>query len=245
MRLRIFPVLGVLLSTAFVQGDTPLLSFEAATVKPSQAGTGGNNIGMSSETLTLRNVTLAICLKFAYGVQDSQIAGPDSLNTERYDIVARAAAPVANQGQFSLMLQSLLAERFHLTLHRESKEMSVYALVVAKNGPKFRKSVVEGRPMLMGKGTLVAQWASMKMLADFLSGPMRVRVLDMTGLEGQYDFKFDLMAFARSDPVPGQEPDVADMVLSGLEPELGLKLESRKAPVEMLVVDHVEKPNEN
>jgi uncharacterized protein (TIGR03435 family) len=233
-----------LMAAVLARGEV-LPLFEAATVKPNLAGVGGNNIGASSETLTMSNVTLAICLKFAYGVQDSQILGPASLNTDRYDIVGKASAPVSDQGQFRLMMQSLLAERFHLVVHRENKETSVYALVIAKSGPKFQKSVGEGRPMMMGKGTLVAQFATMKMLADFLSGPMRVRVLDTTGLEGPYDFKFDLMAFAPTDLGPGQEPDVAGMVLSGLEPQLGLKLESRKAPVEMLVVDHVEKPTEN
>jgi uncharacterized protein (TIGR03435 family) len=236
---------SVTLMAAVLARGEALPSFEAATVKPNLAGVGGNNIGASAETLTMSNGTLSICLKFAYDVQDSQILGPESLNTERYDIVGKAAGPVSDQRQFKLMMQSLLAERFHLVVHRENKETSVYALVVAKSGPKFQKSVGEGRPMMLGKGTLVAQFATMKMLADFLSGPMRVRVLDMTGLEGPYHFKFDLMAFTPTDLAPGQEPDVAGMVLSGLEPQLGLKLESRKAPVEMLVVDHVEKPSEN
>lgn len=71
-------------------------------------------------------------------------------------------------------MQSLLTERFHLVVHREIKETSTYALVVGKSGPKFQKSVGEGRPMMTGKGTLVAKWTTMKMLADFLSGPMRV-----------------------------------------------------------------------
>ena len=195
--------LGSLLSAAFVWGDATLPSFDAATVKASRAGTGGNRVGMTDETLTMSNVTLNICLKFAYDVQDIQVAGPASLTTDRYDIVAKAPGPVSDQGQFKLMLQSLLAERFHLSLHRETRDLSTYALVVAKGGPKFQRSVGEGKPMLMGKGAVVGQWAPMKMLADFLSGPMRTRVLDMTGLEGQYDFKFDLMAYAPTDLPPG------------------------------------------
>jgi uncharacterized protein (TIGR03435 family) len=200
--------LVALMGSASAHSET-LPSFDAATVRPDLAGIGGNNIGASAETLTMRNVTLAICLKYAYGVQDNQILGPLSLSTERYDIVGKAAGPVSDQGQFMLMMQSLLAERFHLAVHRENRETNVYALVVGKSGPKFQKSVGEGRPVMTGKGTLVAQWATMKMLADFLSGPMRVRVLDMTGLEGQYDLKFDLMAVVPTDPGPGQEPDVA------------------------------------
>jgi uncharacterized protein (TIGR03435 family) len=137
------------MAAALAGGET-LPSFDAATVKPGLLGTGGNDIGMTAQTLIMRNVTLMICLKFASGAQDSQIVGPDSLSTDRYDIVAKAAAPVASQGQFSLMMQSLLAERFHLILHRETRDTSVYALVVGKNGPKFQKSVGEGRTMLMG-----------------------------------------------------------------------------------------------
>ena len=221
------------------------LSFDAATVKQNMSGVGGNKVGMTPESLTLNNMTLRICLKLAYDLQDSQIAGPDSIDSVRYDIVARAAAPASDQQQVKLMLQGLLKERFHLAVHKENRDQSVYAMVLGKNGPKFQKSVGEGRAMLSGKGTVVAQWAPMKALADFLSGPMRMRVVDMTGLDGVYDFKFDLMAYLPPDLTPGQDPDVAVMVLSGLEPALGLKLESRKLPVEMLVIDHVEKPIEN
>ncbi len=237
--------IGFFIGAGMAYPQTALPSFEAATVKPSLAGTGGNNIGMSPQTLTMRNVTVNICLKFAYDVQDSQISGPDFINSERFDIFGKAAGPVSGQDQFKLMMRSLLADRFHLTLHKEVRDTTVYALVVAKNGPKFHESVGEGRSMLTGKGTLVGQWAPMKALADFLSGPMHVRVLDMTGLEGKYDLKLDLMAYAPANLSEGQEPDVAGMVLSALEPEIGLKLESRKAPTEVLVIDHVEKPSEN
>ena len=220
-------------------------TFEVSTVRPNVSGTGGNQVGVSGQTLTMRNVTLNICLKVAYDLQDSQVVGPESINSDRFDIVAKAGSPIQSQEQMKLMLQSLLTDRFHLQLHREQREMSVYALVVGKGGPKFSKSVGEGSPSLMGKGTLIARFAPMKAFAAFLSGPMQRPVVDMTGLEGKYDFKFDLMAYAPPDLQPGQNPDVATMVLGGLEPELGLKLESRKVPISVLVIDHLEKPSEN
>ena len=220
-------------------------TFEVSTVRQNLSGTGGNRIGVSGQTLTMSNVTLNICLKMAYDLQDSQISGPDSINSDRFDIVAKASGPIHSQDELKLMLQSLLTDRFHLKLHREERDLSIYALVIGKGGPKFTKSVGEGHTSLMGKGTLVARYAPMKALATFLSGPMQRPVVDMTGMEGEFDFKFDLMAYAPPDLEPSKNPDVAAMVLSGLEPELGLKLESRKAPTSVLVIDHLEKPDEN
>ena len=241
--LSVASFLATVVATTGRAQSTP--TFDVASIKPNLSGVGGNRIGTSGETLTMSNVTLNICLKLAYGLQDSQIAGPDSMTSDRYDIVAKASSPIQSQEQMQLMLQSLLTERFHLKLHREQRDLSVYALIVGKSGPKFSKSQGEGRTSLMGKGTLVAQFAPMKALADFLSGPMQRPVIDMTGLEGQYDFRFDLSAYAPPDLEPGKSPDVAVMVLSGLEPALGLKLESRKVPTSVLVIDHLEKPDEN
>jgi uncharacterized protein (TIGR03435 family) len=220
-------------------------TFEVATIKPNLSGTGGNQFGVSGRTFTMRNGTLNLCLKLAYDLQDSQILGPQSINSDRFDIVAKASVPIQNEEQLRLMLQTLLTDRFHLKFHREQRDMSVYALVLGKGGPKFSKSEGEGNTSVMGKGKLVARFALMKAFADFLAGPMQRPVVDMTGLEGKFDFKFDLMAYAPPDLQPGQNPDVAAMVLSGLEPELGLKLESRKLPTSVLVVDSFEKPTEN
>ena len=184
-------------------------------------------------------------MKLAYDLQDSQISGPESINSDRFDIVAKASSPIQSQEQLRLMLQPLLTDRFHLKFHREQRDMSVYALVVEKGGPRFSKSVGEGHYFADGERTLLLRFAPMKAFAAFLSGPMQRPVVDMTGLEGEFDFKFDLMAYAPPDLQPGQSPDVAAMVLSALEPELGLKLELRKVPMSVLVIDHVEKPNEN
>ncbi len=220
-------------------------AFDVATIKPSQAPGGGNQVGMTADTLTMNNVTLSICIKFAYDLQDGQIVGPESLRLDRFDIVAKAATPFTDQGQVKAMLQMLLTERFHMTIHRETRDQTVFALVVTKGGPKFQKSVGEGKSNLMGKQTVIAQRIPMPMFAQFLSGPMGKPVTDMTGLEGVYDFKLDLTSFLPTDLAPGREPDVASMVLSALPEQLGLRLEARKMPVEMLVIDYVEPPTAN
>jgi uncharacterized protein (TIGR03435 family) len=240
MRLRA-ALAAALLTSALAYGQ----SFDAATVKPSQLGTGGNRIAATGDTITMSNVTLRIALKLAYNVQDSQIAGSSLLDGERFDIVGKAGAPFTSEEQMRQMLQGLLTERFRLQQHRETRDITSYALVVGKGGPKFQHSVGEGRPSMNGKGTLVAQFATMKMLSDFLSGPMGRPVRDATALEGQYDFKFDLMRYLPPDLPPGQAPDVAGMVLNGLEEQLGLKLEARKIPTEVLVIDHAERPEAN
>jgi uncharacterized protein (TIGR03435 family) len=233
------------ISVAVVCSQAYGQSFDAATVRVSQLGTGGNRVGATADSLTMSNVTLRIALKVAYDLKDSQIAGSNLLDGERFDVTAKAAAPFASQEQMRQMLQNLLTERFHLKLHRETRDITSYALVTGKSGPKFQHSVGEGRPSMNGKGTLVAQFATMKMLADFLSGPMGRPVQDATGLDGQYDFKFDLMQYLPPNLAPGQEPDVAGMVLNGLEEQLGLKLEARKVAMEVLVIDHAERPEGN
>jgi uncharacterized protein (TIGR03435 family) len=233
------------LATVVTADAQTVPTFEVSTVRQNMSGTGGNRVGISGQTLTMNNVTLRICLKVAYDLQDSQISGPDSITTDRYDIVAKASDPIQSQDQMRLMLQSLLTDRFHLKLHREQRDLSVYVLVVGKGGPKFSQSVGEGNTSLSGKGTLVARFAPMKAFAAFLSGPLQRPVVDMTGLEGKYDFKFNLMAYAPTDLEPGKDPDVGMMVVSALEPELGLRLEARKTPTSVLVIDHIEKPSEN
>jgi uncharacterized protein (TIGR03435 family) len=227
------------------------LAFDVASIRPSQTVNRDPpevlNVETSPGTLTMRNVTVRSCIKWAYGVQDNQIFGPDLLNSDRYDIVAKAAGPVADN-QLKLMLQALLAERFHLTLHHQSRETSVYALVVAKNGPKLHESEGEGKSNFqLGRGAIAAKWTTMREFADLLSGPMRTPVLDVTGLSGKYDFSVDVATYLPTEDQArqrGQPPDPASILMTALPEQVGLGLEARKASVEVLIVDHVEKPSE-
>ena len=224
-----------------------LPQFEVASIRPSKLAAGGDSNRESIDTspggrVTLRSIPLRSCLMWAYGVQDPQISGPDWLASERYDIVAQAGGP-APEDQLKLMLRSLLADRFKVALHRERKEVTLYALLAMKNGPKFKASEGDGksniRPTAVG---VFAEKISMPEFADLLSRQLRSPVTDMTGLKGRYDLAFDLRQYVVNQSTP---VGIASLLLEAMEDQLGLKLQSQKAPAEVLVIDHVEQPTEN
>ena len=227
--------------------------FDVASVKPDKAGFGETapreKITASPGSLTMQNVSLQACIKWAYGLRDFQIAGPGWISSEHYDISAKASG-AASVSELRVMLRALMAERFQLKSHTETKEKPVYALVVAKNGPKFHASTEDGDPSFgPAGGELVFRNFSMADLADRLaSRPFKLDlpVLDRTGLDGRYDFSLKLAT----------NPDELKHTLEGMEQgpsifvffqdQLGLKLESRKGPVEMLIVESAAKvPTEN
>ena len=223
--------------------------FEVASIKPSQSGSldrEGNRreqVDTSPNSLTMRNVSLKSCVRWAYGVQASQVSGPGFLDTERFDIAAKSTRPVA-EDQLRLMLRALLSYRFKVTLHRDSKVMSSYELTVAKNGPKLQKSVGDGKSSHHGNGMKEAfENTSMPELAEQLAVIVRGPVTDRTGLRDRFEFAMDFSGFF----VPGATlDDLPAYVNSAIQAQLGLQLESRKAPVEILVIDHAERvPSEN
>ena len=288
-------------------------SFEVASVKPAAPITGnairvmmrGGPGSPDPGQITYSNVTVKNVLMNAYGVKGFQISGPGWLDSERYDIVAKLPRG-ATKAESMAMLQNLLAERFKLTLHREKKDLPMYALVVGKNGPKMKEAVDEpapksggpadgpgaamgriavgkdGFPVLPGRGAtammlmngnarMTASGQSMAGLAEMLSGQLDLPVMDMTGLTGNYDFtlyfapegglalKAGLLAPPPppAGPPPGEGgPDMPaasapdgqsnPSLFAALQEQLGLKLEQRKGPVDLLVIDHLEKaPVEN
>jgi uncharacterized protein (TIGR03435 family) len=227
-------------------------TFEVASVKraPPQLGKSFNSgIKLDPGRLTCTNISLKKLIYESYGVKDYQVSGPDWLDTEIYDIAA-TLPPGATGDDVLLMIQTLLAERFKLTLHRDSRDMPVYALVVGKGGSKleeteFGRGGSSGRP-----GQLTATKIPIRNLTEFLSRITGRPVLDMTGLKGFYNFTLNYTPDeALSAPAPGApipESTVGPSLFSAIQEQLGLKLEARKAPVEILVVDHVEKvPTEN
>ena len=269
------------------------MSFEAASVKraeqgrsgmgPLRGGPGTNSPGQLSGTASLKALLMR-----AYELKDYQVAGPGWMDSERYEIAAKIPEGAGKQ-DVPPMLQALLAERFHLAVHRETRELPIYALVVAKNGPKFQESPAErsaaadlpkltkgadGFPDLPkgadvprsyevvvggSDGLMYKLWArreSMPQLADRLSSQLNRAVVDRTELAGEYDFALAWTMEGAGGVVPrtNPPPDEIDMhsttVLSGatglslftaLPEQLGLRLESRKGPLEMLIVDRVEK----
>ena len=222
-------------------------AFEVASIKPDNSG--GNYVEVTPGGLLVHSATIATCIKWAWGVSYSQISGADPdgrnlLNSERYEIVAKPAKPVP-ESQLRLMLQTLLADRFRLALHHETRQMLTYTLVVDQKGPKFRESQGDGTHQLTGsKFTRQYKWTTMAELTDDLSDAMSSPVVDRTGLRAQYDFSVDLTPYMSAAPEQ-QRPDLPGMVATAIREQLGLKLNSLRAPVDVLVIDHLEKPSPN
>jgi uncharacterized protein (TIGR03435 family) len=218
-------------------------AFEVASIKANDVG--GNSVEITPGTVSVHSATLRACMTWAYSVQRSQVTGANAtisrmLDSERYDIVAKSAGPVP-VNQLKHMLQQLLADRFAMTLHHERREMQTYALLVEKGGPKLRESTDEGERVERGS-KLTRQWTRTRMaeFADQLSEAMEAPVVDETGLTSKYDFALDLTPYLQRT---GERPDVGTMMVTAIKEQLGLKLASRRAPVDVLVIDHIEKPS--
>jgi bla regulator protein BlaR1 len=249
-------------------GVTPV--FEVASIKPNTSGSDMVKILVRPDEFTAANFTLRMLIREAYGVQDNQILdGPNWLITEKYDIEAKAKnsavdEPVQlSEDQRRLepgrMLRALLADRFKLTLHRETKELSVYTMVIANDGPKLHPSKVGGPGnMEIGRGQVIGQGVPVAALASYLSRLLGRNVLDKTELKGNYYFTLQWPTIGKTslfekETVDGQSgtnsessPEASDpSIFTAIQEQLGLKLESQKGLVEILVIDHVEKPSGN
>jgi uncharacterized protein (TIGR03435 family) len=236
--------------------------FEVASIKPNRTGIsskGPRTQTIESGRITWLNANLGQFIEMAYGVKHYQVSGPDWIvsygSSDRYDLMATAGGTAASPEEVKRMLGPLLAERFHLTFHRETRELPVFALVVAKGGPKFKEAGNGGAASLSLDGERGFSYKNYSMVAfaDWLTGVPAVArpVLDRTGLEGRYSFSANLFSFSKEMSVADMKRDVAtgdasDGLFSSLQSELGLKLEAQKAPVEILVIDHADKvPTEN
>jgi uncharacterized protein (TIGR03435 family) len=220
-------------------------AFEAASIKPDDSG--GNYVELKPGSLNAHSATPATCVMWAYGVQSSQVAGANSgvsglLESARYSIVAKTAGQ-APESQVRLMLQTLLADRFKLALHRETRDIRVLALIVDKNGPRFHESQDEGESQQQPTSKLARKWTrfTMAQFAASLGEAMQSPVQDHTGLAARYDFSLDLTPYL----TPGERPDIAAMMVTAVREQLGLRLEPRRAATDVLVIDHLEKPTEN
>jgi uncharacterized protein (TIGR03435 family) len=221
-------------------------AFEVASIKPSNYGGGPLRVTarIGADGIDFSNVTPRLCIQRAYGMKPYQVTGPAWINEERYMIVAKAAG-AAPEEQLVLMLQRLLTERFKLAFHRESKETPVYALVMSKSGPKLKEATDEGATQISADGReTVFERVSMSLLAGTLARSVDRPVIEATGLKGLYNFRL-AWANDRPGPDPASDPEEAPSIFTALQERLGLKLEARKAPIEMLVVDHIEKPSAN
>jgi uncharacterized protein (TIGR03435 family) len=225
-------------------------TFDVATIKQSPPPDGdlfSINLGtIRNGKVTLTNTTLSDCIRFAYGlVSEDQISGPDWIKFKevRFDIIAQAP-PDTPREQLLRMLQALLADRLKLALHHEQRERSFLAIVVGKGGSKLRPASsdlgIAPGPMILGR--IVSTQMSMFSLAALLSRFERQTVIDMTGLPGLFNVDLQWTSESGGAPTTGEKPSI----YTAVQEQLGLKLEARKSPLDMLVVDSAQKvPDDN
>lgn len=233
--------------------------FEVATIKPSNPGAQGKGYTVRGRQVLTLNTSLSDLMTFAYELHARQIAGgPAWLETDKYDVTGQPdIVGLPNVAQMRLMVQKLLADRFKLAFHREKKELSVYALVVGAKGPMLTKSAGDpnGLPALIFRqlGVLPVQNATMGDFAGVMQSAVLDRpVVDQTGLTGRYDFTLrwtpDETQFGGMGirvPPPTGDASAAPGLFTAIQEQLGLKFEATKAPVDVLVVDHAERPSDN
>jgi uncharacterized protein (TIGR03435 family) len=235
-------------------------SFEVATIKPSKPDAPGKGFRVMGRRFTTLNTSLSDLISFAYGVHNKQVIGaPDWAATDKFDIDAVPDGEGApSDKQWRGMVQKLLAERFQFTIHHDKRELSVYALSVAKGGPKLAKSEGDpnGLPALFFRGRLGDLTVRNANMADF-AGLMQAAVLDrpvvnQTGLEGKYDFTLNwtpddsqFSGMGAKIPPPTDSADAPPNLYTAIQEQIGLKLDATKAPTDVLVIDKVEKPSAN
>jgi uncharacterized protein (TIGR03435 family) len=250
------------------------LEFEVVSIKANRSGNPGSIFGPPrGDRVSYTNVTLKTLIRIAYRVQDFLISGgPGWLSSERYDVNAKFENPGITPPQLQQMLQSMLEKRFTLVVHRETKEMPIYALVKSREdgklGPRLRDSSNqscssppssgEGKPGQLPEptcGQIVYDWGQMKgirtdlsALSAVLSGIVSRTVVDHTGLNGDFDLNLE---WAPDDLTTANGADAAapaagvPSISTALQEQLGLKLNSQKGPVEVLVVDKAGKAAES
>jgi uncharacterized protein (TIGR03435 family) len=229
-----------MLIVAFAASGQP--AFEVASIKPAplqEQGRISSRHSVDSARLNYTNVSLADLAAEAFRVQHTQVSGPDWLNAARFDLMAKIPAGAGRDG-IPEMLRALLAERFAMKFHEETKELPMYELLAAKGGPRMVKAdSTTGISNHTGNaGSHVTAKITLANLADFLSAQTDKPVVDHTGLEGAY--AIDL----------AWGPDTPDAALpsifTALQEQLGLRLVAEKGPVRLLVIDHIDKvPSEN
>jgi uncharacterized protein (TIGR03435 family) len=240
-------------SVSFGQSTPPSPTFEVASILPNTSGDRSSRSNSNKGELTMTNATLKNIIQNAYNVREYSFSGPDWLGSVRFDINAKfppeestQISPEQRQLARRLMMQNLLAERFKLAAHFETKMLPGYALLVAKKGAKLKPSEKkDGTSMTTNDGMLDGYGMSMKSLANMVANQLQGPVADMTGIEGAYDIKLE---WSREDARSGagdggdaKSPDTRPSIFTALQETLGLRLEGRKVPVEILVVDRIEK----
>jgi uncharacterized protein (TIGR03435 family) len=253
-----------LVSSDLLQARQASPAFEVASIKPtvSPLGVTGGCRGIDSKlapTDSVNNVPLGRCvitaarlshlMSIAFGLGPQRISGfPDWDGPNRFDIQAKAEDPsTATEQQLISMLQRFITEQFKLSFRRETKEMPIFVLVVARNGPKnLHPSEQLGNTMSPSGPSLSFKGSTMERLAEFLSGLPAVDrpVRDMTGIQGRFDFSLNVLG-AKPDSTGDLKRAIVswETIFTDIQDQLGLRLEAAKGPVEDLIIEHAEKPS--
>jgi uncharacterized protein (TIGR03435 family) len=242
-------------SAIIAQSDLSGLQFEAVSIKSAIAGARGGGYNISPGRINVKNRTLKDMVEFGWDLHDYQLTGTAGwIEGDHYEIVATTPSGPSSE-QRRLMMQAMLADRFALKIHKEPKEVSGYALVVGKSGPKIgAASSDEGELMLSrsettGLRTLNGVSRRMPDLASILSSLLARPVVDKTGLNGRFDFHMewspDIGQVMESKESSLPASDTGPSIFTALQETLGLKLETQKVQVEVIVIDHAEKPTLN
>ncbi len=228
-------------------------SFETASLRIQENGGSlgsQSEIQTSPETLIAHGATLRSLVQWAWNVPPLAVSGPPEIDETHYDVIARTGKR-ADTDEIRVMLRQLLGERLSVRAHIEKKEKKAYALTLIPTGPKFQESTTDGpaeftRSISAGKTALVVRRGTMQELADALAKKLNELIVDQTGLKGRYDLNIDITPYAAS---PGDlnisDNDVLTIMFSSLPAQTGLKLDSRRQPVDLLIVDHVGPLKEN
>jgi len=231
---------------------------EVATIKPTKPDEQGFMLVFRGGHFQTKNISLSRLLAFSYGVQDKQLIGlPPWAETDKYDIDAKPDIDgTPNRKQLQGLVQKLIAQRFSLTFHRDKRELSVYVLSVAKTGAKLTKSEDQGGLPgfgLRGLGALNVHNSSMSEFAGMMQETVMDRpVIDQTGLAGRYDFTLNWTpddsqfgGMGAKVPPPTDNTNPPPNLYTAIQEQIGLKLDATKAPTDVMVIDHAEKPSEN
>lgn len=224
-------------------------AFDVVSVKPAQSDSVGRSFTeRPGGGLSTSNATVRMLMAFAYQVMPEEIVGgPVWSGSDGFDIEAKAGDPNVTPAQFREMIQSFLADRFRLKVHRETRELPVYLLVQGKAGTKLTDAKDDDAEQpgarIQGGGRITATHATMPGLATVLIRPLKRPVIDETGLHGVYNFelRYSPDQVGADGPAAGDSPSI----FTALEEQLGLSLKTEKRPVEVIVVDSVEKPAPN
>lgn len=225
-------------------------AFEVASIRPNRSGSDSSSTSWNPGRISVTNITLRSLVLYAYGIKSYQLSGgPRWVDTDRYDISAKAGEGTAPE-QLRLMLHSLLAARFNLVIHRETRDLPVFALLIGRNGLKVKEADGSPRTSIV-KGRLTGQM-TMSSLADALTRLLDRPVVDMSGVKGRFDLTLEWapdegpsMVSADPEANPSAHDTVRPSLFTALQEQLGLNLAPQRQASAVVVIDQAERPSEN